>query len=297
MRTFALAALAASAVASYGSDSTSRQINYGTTGHYGNQYGHGGNDDHDHQDHIYGYDSIASTKALRSTAGNTRNTLLATNIKTAIDLAQTARLNYLADVRARKENRLTEIRDITKIEIDAPWNYQLELLRKEEDDITVALTEAFLDANAAFDDMILRMERLLGDKLAGLDDEIEEIKQAIDRSEFDQKDVCKVLFAMRLDILKNVNCDSTVNPGTSAYLTDDPLEFREYEGLFDDFHYDIGHGKGTGEGDRDNGPVVDGYGGAPPASGPVGDYEVDVGARTRTWEGNLYAQPKGGYGY
>jgi len=48
MRTFALAALAASAVASYGSDSTSRQINYGTTGHYGNQYGHGGNDDHDH---------------------------------------------------------------------------------------------------------------------------------------------------------------------------------------------------------------------------------------------------------
>jgi len=206
-------------------------------------------------------------------------------------------LNYLADVRARKENRLTEIRDITKIEIDAPWNYQLELLRKEEDDITVALTEAFLDANAAFDDMILRMERLLGDKLAGLSDEIEEIKQAIDRSEVDQKDVCKVLFAMRLDILRNVNCDSTTNPGTSAYETDDPLEFREYEGLFDDFHYDIGHGKGTGEGDRDNGPVVDGYGGAPPAHGPVGDYEVDVGARTRTWEGNLYAQPKGGYGY
>ena len=30
----------------------------GTTGHYGNQYGHGGQDDHAHEDHIYGYDAV-----------------------------------------------------------------------------------------------------------------------------------------------------------------------------------------------------------------------------------------------
>lgn len=102
------------------------------------------------------------------------------------------------------------------------------------------------------------------------------------------------MFALRLDILKNISCVSATE--TATYDTTDDLEFREYEGLFDDFHYDIGHGKGTGEGDRDNGPVIDGFGGAPPSHGPVGDYEVDVGARTRTWEGNLYAQPKGKYG-
>lgn len=144
--------------------------------------------------------------------------------------------------------------------------------------------------------MILRLERLHLDKVAGLDDEITEIIAAIDRSEFDQKDACQVLRAMRLDILKNITC--AVGGTTATYDgATDVLKFREYEGLYDDFHYDIGHGKGTGEGARDNGPVVDGFGGAPPASGPVGDYEVDVGARTRTWEGNLYAQPKSGKGY
>ena len=47
---------------------------------------------------------------------------------------------------------------------------------------------------------------------------------------------------------------------------------RQYEGLFDNFHYDIGHGKGTGEGERDSEPVQDGYSGRPSKSGPVGDW-------------------------
>ena len=40
---------------------------YGTTGHYGNQYGHGGNELHDHHDHIYGYDSVPKEKLLLTT--------------------------------------------------------------------------------------------------------------------------------------------------------------------------------------------------------------------------------------
>lgn len=43
-----------------------------------------------------------------------------------------------------------------------------------------------------------------------------------------------------------------------------------YDGLFDDFHYDIGHGKGTGEGTVD--------------LGPVRDYETDQGAQAWAWE-------------
>ena len=42
--------------------------------------------------------------------------------------------------------------------------------------------------------------------------------------------------------------------------------------MFDGFNYDIGHGKGLGEGSVDKGRGRD--------TGPVGDYEVDVGKRT-----------------
>ena len=82
------------------------------------------------------------------------------------------------------------------------------------------------------------------------------------------------MFALRLDILKNIVCDSAT-PANTVYDATDPREFREYEGMYDDFHYDIGHGKGTGEGGN-----MSSYG--------AGDYEVDVGARTRTTEGSLY---------
>ena len=122
--------------------------------------------------------------------------------------------------------------------------------------------------------MLSRLQRLHEDKLAGLNAEVEEIIQAIDRAEVDQKDACEVVFALRLDILKNIVCDSAT-PANTVYDATDPREFREYEGMYDDFHYDIGHGKGTGEGGN-----MSSYG--------AGDYEVDVGARTRTTEGSLY---------
>ena len=150
-----------------------------------------------------------------------------------------------------------------------------------------------MDSNAAYDDMLNRMTRLYEDKLAGLQREIDLIIDAIERAVIDHKDGCEVLFAMRLDILKNVTCDSATQ--ASAYDAGDTTEFREYEGMFDDFHYDIGHGKGTGEGNVDAARVKDGRSGSAPVRGPVGDYEVDVGATTRTWEGNLYSQGKGSY--
>ena len=166
-------------------------------------------------------------------------------------------------------------------------------MEKEEDDITVAMTAAVDDAEDAEADMKLRLTKLRDDKVAGLAEEITQIKSAIARTDVDQKEACSVLLAMRLDIAKNITCDGT----NASYVVDNSgLEFREYEGLFDDFHYDIGHGKGTGEGKVDKAPVRDGYGGQAPQSGPVGDYEVDVGAATRSWEDNLYVQPTRGNG-
>lgn len=153
-----------------------------------------------------------------------------------------------------------------------------------------------MDSNAAYTDMLSRIDRLYDDKIAGLTREINQIKDAIDRSEVDRKDACEVLFSLRLDITKNIDCVNTAGAPASSYDAGDTLEFRHYEGMFDDFHYDIGHGKGTGEGKLDSAPVRDGYSGSKPEWGPVGDYEVDVGASTRSWEGNLYSQGgKGGY--
>jgi len=54
--------------------------------------------------------------------------------------------------------------------------------------------------------------------------------------------------------------------------------------LFDNFHYDIGHGKGTGEGERDSEPVQDGFSGRPSRGGRVGDWERDTGAPVRTYD-------------
>jgi len=101
MRNFALAIVAGIAQANYGGV-TSR---YGTTGHFGNQYGHGGNDDHSHNDHIYGYDSVPIKKALIDTAAGAgfRNATTRDNIVTQLDLAQQARVDYLTDVMARKK--------------------------------------------------------------------------------------------------------------------------------------------------------------------------------------------------
>ena len=71
MRTLSLACIVVGASAGYG-----------TTGHYGNQYGHGGHDDHSMADHYYGYDQVESRKDLESGAGLTRNTDILTALTT-----------------------------------------------------------------------------------------------------------------------------------------------------------------------------------------------------------------------
>ena len=91
--------------------------------------------------------------------------------------------------------------------------------------------------------------------------EVTEIQAAIQRTEADRKNACAVLYSLRADILKNVSCETTTF--TATYDNTDTSEFIEYNGIFDDFHYDIGHGKGSGDG-----------GSAQKLSG-TGDYEVD----------------------
>lgn len=119
--------------------------------------------------------------------------------------------------------------------------------------------------------MVDRLDELFEDTMSLLDNEVLEIENALRRAIVDHKDPCKVLMAIRLDIVKNISCvlnrdDADANYGdvTVAYNNaHQAFVNRQYEGLFNDFHYDIGHGKGTGEGSVNGDPVKDGYSGAP----------------------------------
>ena len=67
MRTLTfLSVISAAAGVEYRTSYGGNSRNYGTTGHYNNMYGHGGNDDHNHDDHKYGYDSVPNDKYLLS---------------------------------------------------------------------------------------------------------------------------------------------------------------------------------------------------------------------------------------
>ena len=139
--------------------------------------------------------------------------------------------------------------------------------------------EAILDSNSAWDDLRNRLELYRDDLVAGLQNEVDDIKDAIERTEVDRKDACKVLRALRADILQNISCDSDATSPDfgSTYDASDSFEFREYEGFFDGFHYDIGHGKGTGEGSLPGGKSKSNY------NSQFGDYEIDVGGATRSF--------------
>jgi len=159
MKSFTSLLLASAVSASYGGYGMNNDGNLapgGTTGHYGNDYGHGGHDNHSHQDHIYGYDSIAADYDIDETFNSDlRDALIA-----AIDLAEADRLSYLMEVHMRREVRLGQVKMMNEGKIRAPFNYQIELLNEEQADIRTASNEALKDTNDAFDDMIFRLEQL-----------------------------------------------------------------------------------------------------------------------------------------
>ena len=270
MKTFAFALLGASVAA------------FGTTGHYNNNYAHKGQGDHAHEDHVYGYDSVPQDLDLDAAANGT----LATAIITAMDLANQDRKDYLSKVKAKRERRLLEIHTDNVKKIKAPFEYQLRLVTEEEDDILQARNNAIRDANDAFDDLEYRLEDLKDDIFEGLTREELKITQALDRAIVDRKHPAQVFLALRIDWLKQITVTTTLAPTPTAAYTPATTDFSVYDGLFDDFHYDIGHGKGTGEGTVDLGPVRDGFSSRadPRARGPVGDFETDQGAQAWAWE-------------
>ena len=278
MKTIAFA-LASTAYAGYGQ----KHAGFGTTGHYENQYAHGGHQDHAHEDHIYGYDSVPADLDLDEGDQTTLMNAIIAEVQNAND----DRIAYLQYIRDTRQRRLQEIKEDNDEKIDAPFNYQLRLLREEEDDILQARNNAVRDSNDAYDDMEWRLDQLRDDIVDEQNMEVEKITNALKRAVVDQKNPGKVFHALKIDWLSEIDVDPTDPNGVSNDT--DRRDFSIYDGLFDDFHYDIGHGKGTGETrPLPDGPAVDGYDSRrdPRATGPVGDYETDHGARAWAWEMN-----------
>lgn len=123
------------------------------------------------------------------------------------------------------------------------------------------------------------------------------VKNAIGRSRIDHKHPCKVLFALRIDWIKNyITCGfsesvaATTIDTTTGYEGMTPSErFGMYDDIFANFHYDIGHGKGTGEGSRDMGEINDGYNAGYSNGRVQGDRQTQYGQKTGVWE--LPGQP------
>jgi len=83
-----------------------------------------------------------------------------------------------------------------------------------------------------------------------------------------------------------INSGTNVDYAISGLNTADnrAKTWRIYEGMFDDFHYDIGHGKGLGEGSVDAEPVQTGFRSGSVQASASGDRQVSVGAPVRTTE-------------
>jgi len=118
--------------------------------------------------------------------------------------------------------------------------------------------------------MDFRLQQLVADIKKEMDNEVTSLNGVLDRAVTDKKRVDKVFNALRIDWLRQLDATSDFAGGQAVATTTTRRDFTIYDGMFDDFHYDIGHGKGTGS---------DSYG----SQGGYGDYERDTGAATKAW--------------
>ena len=85
----------------------------GTTGHYDNSFGHAGEQDHDHEDHIYGYDSVKVDMDLDTGDNQT----IFDAITPLVGQANQDRVDRLTEIHERRLFRLGEQFDDTIVKI------------------------------------------------------------------------------------------------------------------------------------------------------------------------------------
>lgn len=138
---------------------------------------------------------------------------------------------------------------------------------------------AVRDANEAYDDLITRLDFFEADIVSALADDILDLNFMLQRAVVDRKQPCKVMNALRLKWFQDqFQCDILLTAVTIAENVADPVavneQFEDYDNIFNDFHYDIGHGKGTGVGAVNGDAVMDGFGAGYGGQGPRGDSQT-----------------------
>jgi len=224
-------------------------------------------------DHIYGYDMIPrittteweqfggftgttlNADGPQAFNGGTAGTIVRTEdarmayintqvkiITGELALAVADRTDYITDVLARRRERLEEIHADNSVKIVAPFELQIDLLEEEIDDVKKAMEHATADMTEAKEDLISRMNDYLEDRQDAMDIEMSKVIRLVERAVDEGKSVPDVVYGMKLDWLAGVFFQG----GDNIIYDDSIFDDHVYDGEFDMFSFDIGHGKGHG---------------------------------------------------
>lgn len=200
-------------------------------------------------DHVFGYDTVKSLDDTAWAAISGDQTTLRAAIKVAIEAARLARETYIDGVLQKRRERLQDIHDDNLLKIEAPFDFQLDMLDEEIQDVTKAQADAVQDSTDAYADLISRMDDYQADREEALEREWNKVKRIIDRAVEEGKPVDEVLYAMRIDWLQGVYVG-----GQTATFDDDVYDKTVFDNEFDMFTFDIGKGKGHGHRTDQQGP-------------------------------------------
>lgn len=227
-------------------------------------------------DHVYGYDTVKSIDdadwdivtppTVPAGLDSTAQAALRTSIKTAIDAAQTARVTYIDGVLQKRRDRLQDIHDDNLLKIEAPFDFQLDMLDEELQDVDKAALSAKQDADDAYADLEERMNTYEADRIESLIREKDKVLRILTRAVAEGKPVDEVLSALRLDWLAGVYV-----AGDQAYFDGDIYDKTVFDNEYDMFTFDIGRGKGHGHRDTQQGPGNNRTQGFVTGRGGVGD--------------------------
>lgn len=195
--------------------------------------------------HIWGYDSVE----VDPTFVEPDAIAAVTAIKAEILLATTARTAYIEGVLEKRRLRLSDIHEDNLLKIEAPFDFQLDMLEEEVEDVTKAKTHATQDLTDAYDDLLERMQTYLADRIDALNREKEKVDRIIERAVEDGKPLDDVVDGLRLDWLQGVYV-----MGDTAFFDDAAYDLHVFDSEFDIFTFDIGVGKGHGHRTSVQGP-------------------------------------------
>jgi hypothetical protein len=149
----------------------------------------------------------------------------------------------------KRRQRLSDIHEDNLLKIEAPFDYQLDMLEEEVEDVTKAKANSTLDLDDAYDDLMERMDTYLADREEALNREKDKVDRIIERAVEDGKPLDDVLDGLRLDWLQGVYV-----MGDSAFFDDSVYDLHVFDTEFDIFTFDIGVGKGHGHRSSVQGP-------------------------------------------